>query len=1342
MCPPGESPVEPSTSAWRRWERLLERFEQAWETGASPCLEDYLAGAGGNRLPLLVDLVHIDLEYRLRAGQNAALEDYLERYAELADHEDLVELIEAEFRQRCRWGQQPKLEDYQRRFPRHAETLAKQLNNLTTQSGRRRQEPGGPGPAAVAGYQILGELGRGGMGVVYQARHLKLNRLVALKMILAGGHASAADEARFLAEAETVASLQHPNIVQVYEVGQHEGRPYLELEYVAGGNLAERLKAGPLLPRVAAQLIEQLARGIDAAHQAGIVHRDLKPSNVLLQTADVPETATAADKSAIYNLQAAVPKITDFGLAKRVQSSSGLTQTGTVLGTPAYMAPEQAGGEGKRVGPAADVYALGAILYECLTGRPPFQGPTALETLQLVISTEPVSPSRLQPKLAPDLATICLKCLRKEPGQRYATAQELADDLHRFLEGKPVRARPVGGLERGWRWCRRNPWPAASVAGILLSLLAGTIVSLCFMTEAMRAAGRVKIEADNARANEQRALAQEIETRRQVNKLFVARGLELADRGDLEEALAWFARPLHADSGDPLDVDQHLQRLSNYQRYTRAAVLVQSFFHDDVVSFAAFSPAGERVVTASYDGSARVWDVASGLPVSAPLRHESYVYYAAFSPDGRRLVTAGQDGKVRLWDAATGQSLLLPLGGEQAYAATSFAQGRWLVATLGGNTARVWDGATGQPLTPPLQHKGAIRGASFSPNGRRLVTASQDQTARIWNVATGQPLTPPLHHAQVVLQTAFSPNGRQVVTSGGEYVARVWDAGTGKALTPLLPHRGLVNEASFSPDGRHVITASADGTARVWDAATRQPLALVLQHPGPVTHATFSMDGRRIVTTSGNQAYVWHARTGRPLTAPLRHQARVRYAGFSPDGRRVITTSEDRTARVWDLAIAEQRPLPLRTEGRIWHAAFSRDGRRVSTASSVGVQEGDAETGQPLSQLVSFHGDLRNLQNAALSADGKHVVSASVADKIARLWDTATGRQLTPPLGHEGFVWRVSFSPDSSRVATASLDRTARVWNVRTREPQTPPLAHGHAVQHVSFSPDGRRLVTGSGDEHNGAGRVWDAATGQPRTPTLRHLRAVRWAEFSPDGGRVVTASDDGTARVWDAATGQPVTPPLQHQHMVQDGRFSPDGRLVVTASFDGTARIWDATTGQPLIPPLKHQHWVHHAAFSPDGRRVVTASEDKTARVWDVASGQPVTPPLLHEGTVRNASFSPDGRWVLTIGFDQTARLWEIGANAYSRADWLQRCQFLVGTIDKVGALEPQTRQAMELSWQALKAKYPAAYSVPAERVLDWHHSQAQQCLREGSGPGYLLHSWYARWQWHTLTGAPLLLK
>jgi tetratricopeptide (TPR) repeat protein len=506
-------------------ERIVAAFEDRWEAGPRPEIDDHLPADGAARRAVLVELVHVDLERRLKAGDTARVEDYLRRYPELDGERDLVVGLiaaEHEFRGRSEPGLSP--EEYLRRFPLHRESLREALAIGPT-AGERETEPwfgaptDGPSPSweraaqehptphlsgetstrvdaspttiipredpapasevpgapTIAGYQILGELGHGGMGMVYRARQIKLKRLVALKMILPGTKVRSATLGRFRLEAEAVARLQHPNIVQIYEVGEQDGRPFLCLEYAPGGSLAQKLAGTPQPPADAARMAQTLARAIHAVHQRGIVHRDLKPANVLLM----------ADGTL---------KITDFGLAKQLDIEEGVSLSGEVKGTPSYMAPEQAAGKTREVGPATDVYALGAILYELLTGRPPFKAATARATVAQVLEQEPVAPGRLHPKLPRDLETICLKCLEKDLCRRYATAEALAEDLRRFLAGEPILARPVGPWTRGVKWARRRPATAALVAVVALAAVGTVAGVLLYQDQRARFAERERDE--------------------------------------------------------------------------------------------------------------------------------------------------------------------------------------------------------------------------------------------------------------------------------------------------------------------------------------------------------------------------------------------------------------------------------------------------------------------------------------------------------------------------------------------------------------------------------------------------------------------------------------------------------------------------------------------------------------------------------------------------------------------------------------------------------------------------------------------------------------------------------
>jgi serine/threonine protein kinase len=476
-------------SAWDKFEEVIWRFEAAWKSPARPEISAYLA-TGIGRSRLLAELVHIDLEYRLRAGESARVEEYVDRYSELTDNPAaMLELIAAEHELRQDGEPDLTLGEYFERFPQFRDELPVRIARVTANgrgAPRRSTDQRAEALPQVAGYEVTGLLGRGGMGVVYQARQLGLDRTVALKMVLTGFQAGPKDLSRFRAEAAVLARLQHPNIVQIYDVGESAGRPYFVLEYVSGGSLARYLRGTPQPARPAARLVETLARAVHAAHASGVIHRDLKPANILLR--DEREGADGESRAPLSlapRLASLVPKIADFGLAKctsidgSVEDLRGATVTGDLVGTPNYMAPEQAMVPRQPVGPAADVYALGAILYELLTGRPPFTGETPLATVLQVLDNEPVSVTSLRPNVPQDLETICLKCLRKEPRQRYASAKELAEDLQRFLRDEAIRARPVRAVEKLRRWVLRHPAPAGLLAaGLLAPVVALITLSL------------------------------------------------------------------------------------------------------------------------------------------------------------------------------------------------------------------------------------------------------------------------------------------------------------------------------------------------------------------------------------------------------------------------------------------------------------------------------------------------------------------------------------------------------------------------------------------------------------------------------------------------------------------------------------------------------------------------------------------------------------------------------------------------------------------------------------------------------------------------------------------------
>ena len=564
--------------------------------------------------------------------------------------------------------------------------------------------------------------GGGGMGVVYRARQISLNRPVALKMILAGQLANDMDIKRFRLEAEAAAGLDHPGIVPIYEIGQHLDQHYFSMGFVEGSSLAHKVAAGPLPSLEAARLVGEVAEAIQYAHERGVIHRDLKPQNVLLD-------------------QNGRPRVTDFGLAKKVGADADLTASGAVMGTPSYMPPEQASGDTHTLGPSADIYSLGAVLYCLLTGRPPFQSASLMETLLQVRQREPVAPRELNPAVDRDLETICLKCLQKDIPRRYASARDLADDLRRWLRGEPIVARPVSRAERSWRWCKRNPWLAGAIGSAAALLVAIAAISLFYADQQAQTTQRIK--GLNTALEHETEVARE-QTRQTKTAL---------DQSNLRLALVNFERAETALNDDQVGLgllwlvesyrsadaagDRTWRRLArlNLAHWAGRHPTLEAVFPG--ANAAAYSPDGETILTGGI-GQAQLWDAASGKPVRQPLAHPSGVNRVAFSPNGKTALT------------------------------------------VGGTEVRLWDVAAGRPVAAPLHHQGDVHAAVFSLDGKVVATGSDDKTARLWDAATGQPIGQPLAHKAAVGSVAFSPDGKTVLTGSADQAARLWDAHTGR----------------------------------------------------------------------------------------------------------------------------------------------------------------------------------------------------------------------------------------------------------------------------------------------------------------------------------------------------------------------------------------------------------------------------------------------------------------------------------------------------------------------------------------------------------------------------------
>jgi WD40 repeat protein/tRNA A-37 threonylcarbamoyl transferase component Bud32 len=975
-------------------------------------------------------------------------------------------------------------------------------------------------PRRVGEYELLEQIGEGGMGVIYRARQSSLQRLVALKMIRPDRLASPADVLRFRSEAEVVASLDHPNIVPIYEVGEHNGQPFFTMKLVEGGSLAQHLPRllGDL--QAAARLLVAVAGAVHYAHQRGLLHRDLKPGNVLVD----------AD---------GMPHVTDFGLAKRLTpraDGASLTQQGMIVGTPSYMAPEQAATQ-SGVTTAADVYALGAILYELLTGRPPFRAETPLDTLRQLQEQEPVPPRSLNRRVDRDLETVCLKCLQKGPQRRYASAQALADDLERWLGGQPVRARPVSRRERALRWVRRRPHLAALTALLLIALMAG-FLGVCWQWR--RAEGEAARASRLADAERQTAYA------RAVSLAYAE--WRAGNAGPAQQVLLACPPGLRGWEWHYLQNLFRGRQFATLEGHTGGALAV------------AFSPDGRRLASTDAEGAVKVWDRHSARLLLDLRGHKGAVKAVAFSPDGKALASGGADGALVLWDANSGKRVATLRDRGAGVRGVAFSPGGKRLASVGGlplkGELRLWGVSARTALADRPWHN-LLAAVAFSPDGKQLVTAGPDGSVTSHDAVSLKRIHDFLGRTQRAApwsSVALSADGRWVAAGSPDGLVAVWDMASGLELfTALTPNQAGVSGVAFAgPEGRILVAAGSDNTAQGWFTRSGKPAFTLRGHTRAIRAVAASPDGSCLASASlDGTVKLWGlSRRDDDLTLRCSNEG-VTSVAFSPDGARLASATQDCALKVWDGKGKEAltlRGLPKVVNG----LAFSPDGRQLACAEDDGtVKLRDAATGHIVATLRGHVGPVRAV---AFRPDGRCLASAG-ADGSVRVWDLPSGRLALTLSGQHGPAHAVAFSPDGRRLAGAGEDGFARVWDAATGHEA---LALGGAdgpVYALAFDLDGRRLAAAGQGE---AIRVWDTATGSPVLELRGHAGPVRGLAYGP-GGRLASAGDDGAVRVWGPA-GHEMLALRGHTEALSAVAFSPDGHRLASAGEDGTVTLRDGS--------------------------------------------------------------------------------------------------------------------------------------------------------------------------------------
>jgi WD40 repeat protein/serine/threonine protein kinase len=1153
-----------------------------------------------------------------------------------------VEALAEEFLRRKRAGEDVSPEGYAEAHPELADKILSlfpallMMEDLGGDPAERNASvlTGGGAIGGEAGrlgeYRLVREVGRGGMGVVYEAEQESLGRRVALKVLPPGAIADPKQLRRFEREARSAARLHHTNIVPVFGVGHHEGTHYYVMQLIEGQGLdrvlaelrrlqksraeararkpentrtvqqesaeeiALSMTTGRLglegdpppgtatlpwsspgcVPQPATVLIPapgasspsvtsdvaslsgtdrrfalavarigvQAAEAIGYAHGQGILHRDIKPSNLLL------------DRDG--NVWVA-----DFGLAKAI-GAEDLTHTGDVVGTLRYIAPERFRGKGDA---RSDIYSLGLTLYEMLTLRPAYPETDNTRLIHQVTQEDPPKLRKLNRAIPPDLESIINKAIAREPGQRYATAGALAEDLRRFLDGRPILARRVTRAVRLWRWCRRNRVEAMLIAGIALALVLGTVVATAFAIRARQNAADARSyarqlgqEAERANLEARKTREEALRADREARR--VRDEKRLNDRR-LYQAEISMAHQAWQD-GDLDLVRHHLQSFGPVRPEDTDLLGFEWYYlhrpcRPEVILNGAtcvrYSPDGRSLAGGGVDGTVKIWDTADSREVRTLNGHRGSVTRLAFGPDGRTIASASTDHTVKLWDAASGQEVRALSGHTQPVIDVAFSvDGRRIATGSVDRTVKIWDGATGRELRTLLGHTGDIRGVSFSPDCRTLSSCGMDQTIRVWDAATGQEIRT-IREKGPFGPMAYSRDGRFLATTGSDQAAKIRDAATGQVIHTLGGQSDEVSSVSFSRDGRLLAAASLDQTVKIYDVAT----------------------GRELRTLRGFTGEVWSV-------------------SYAPDGRHVAAAGADQTVRVWTIS-AEQEPLTMRGhQGPVWGLAYGPDGRTLASAGP---------------------------------------------DRLVKLWDVATGLILLTLHGHASGVWAVAYSPDGRTLASAGHDHTIRLWDVATGRESRVLRGHADAVLDVAYGPDGRTLASAGLDR---TVRLWDASTGRELRTLRGHTSQVNGVAYGPDDRTIASASSDQTVRVWDAATGQELHTLRGHTGIVAAVVYSPDGRGVASASFDHTVKLWDAATGQETQTLRGQSAAVREIAFTPDGRRIAWGGDDRTVRLGDVATVQELLALRGHAGYIRAVIFSPDGLTLASAGADGTIRLWD----------------------------------------------------------------------------------------------------
>ncbi len=1131
-----------------------------------------------------------------------------------------------------------------------------------------------PMPEKLGRFQVLRVLGEGGFGIVYLGRDPKLDRLVAIKVPRNGFFGSIEEESRFFREAKHVAQLKHLHIAQVYEISDSRQAPYIASEYIDGMTLRDCAKNRTLSFREIAEIMVQVAEAVEFAHKHKIVHRDLKTSNILI-----------GPNQHAY--------VVDFGLSRRDDVEMTITIDGALVGTLQYMAPEQAASQGAAVGPHSDVYSLGVILYELLCHELPFQG-TRRMLIDQVIHDEPRSPRRLNEHVPKDLETIALKAMAKKVNGRYDSAQELAEDLKRWLRSEPIRARPVSWLSRSWSWCRRHPTIAGLTSAVAALLMLVTGVSIGWGVEQRR---RIASQIQGR-----------VESERREVELLTQNGLRALEQNELAKSAFWLTEALSMR-----DTPASRTRLGMIQ--DRLPKLISLWTTGASVDIIAFDKVGKRVAAAAYDGQVQIFDLATRR---REFNHTfPNLWQMELSPSGEYILVCGTENQAQLWDVPRGKQMWLLSHTDYVVSARFHPEGN-LVATGGfDGFARVWNAADGE-LKAEVKFEGMeVTSVEFLPvKGQSLVIArpkgeTSNQLA-VWDYESNQLLCEGLKHDTAIIAHQIYDDGKRVDCATRTGMVSRWQLPLGEAVgTPLqLP---TAPSQLFFEQPDQLVTVSDDMVAQIWDLRTGKPRGLPIHSHSNLASAGIDPAHRLLAlgSSDGWLGVYWQL-NGAPACGSLSCGEHISQLMFHPDSRQLAVGSQDGVLTIWDLAAAAPNALTLEHRAAVRNALYTRDGQHCLTVD-VGGQGHlwNTTTGRELDTAIRHEGAILDCW---LSDDGKLFVTAG-ADKTIRLWNALDGSALGEPLMHESPVTDVAIHASGELLISGCQDGTISFWTIGPNNPpqQTIVGKHGDYIAEVAFSPKGDLAISTS---DNGELQCWDTATRQAKYGRFPSNAPYSYCGFMPDGQTTFTCDERNAVKLWSLQN-QTVLQTLPCIGLVNMALSYDQGRRMITCDTSGTARLWykadDSFQLQSIVqhPAVQSMRW---AALDPSASRVALAGgvRDLGNRpeaagacvLWDLAAEQPLGPPLLHLDFVRRAAFHPKGNQLLTASLDKTARLWTIAANELAVADAKRLARLMVRTQrDQDGHIRKATPEQQSHEFEALRVAYPQAFASDTGDLMRW---------------------------------------